>query len=196
MYDLKEIINEMQVRGMNVPVLPPRIRIENAKQILAEYFKFFISQRGETFINRKEYSQVGEWLEDNQSKGLLLYGNVGTGKSQLARLVIPAILLNYQRLIVGVYDAITLNKNPDEVLKRHILCVDDIGTENKETIIYGQHRQPLAELLDSCEKSGKLIIMTSNLNGEELLNRYGERTLDRIRAMTKRILFTGESLRK
>ena len=196
MYDLNEILNQMRERGMNVPELPTRIKIENGTSIMMQYFQYFINQRGETFVDRPEYAEVGKWLEDNQCKGLFLYGGVGTGKSQLARMVLPAILMNYQRLIVSVYDAVQLNKIPDEIINKHIICLDDIGCESKECVIYGQHRQPLAELLDACEKKGKLLIATSNLNGHELLDRYGERTLDRIKSMTKRILFAGDSFRK
>jgi DNA replication protein DnaC len=196
MYELNEILNQMRERGMNVPVLPQRIVIQNGTNVMMEYFKYFIGQRGETFVNRPEYAEVGKWLEDNKCKGLFLYGGVGTGKSQLARMVLPAILMNYQRLIVSVYDAVQLNKTPDEIICKHIICLDDIGCESKDTVIYGQHRQPLGELLDAAEKNGKLIIATSNLNGRELLDRYGERTLDRIKSMTKRILFTGDSFRK
>jgi DNA replication protein DnaC len=196
MYELNEILNQMRERGMNVPVLPQRIVIQNGTSIMMQYFQYFINQRGETFVNRPEYAEVGKWLEDNKCKGLFLYGGVGTGKSQLARMVLPAILMNYQRLIVSVYDAVQLNKTPDEIICKHIICLDDIGCESKDTVIYGQHRQPLGELLDAAEKNGKLIIATSNLNGRELLDRYGERTLDRIKSMTKRILFTGDSFRK
>lgn len=196
MYELNEILSKMRERGMNVPELPTRIKIENGTSIMMQYFQYFINQRGETFSDRPEYKEVGAWLEDNQCKGLFLYGGVGTGKSQLARMVLPAILMNYQRLIVSVYDAVQLNKIPDEILNKHIICIDDIGTESKETVLYGQHRLPLAELLDACEKKGKLLIATSNLNGHELLDRYGERTVDRLKSMTKRILFTGDSFRK
>jgi DNA replication protein DnaC len=196
MYRLDEIVKEMRERGMNVPELPTRIKIENGTSIMMQYFQYFINQRGETFSDRPEYKEVGAWLEDNQSKGLFLYGSCGTGKSQLARLVIPSILLNYCRLIVSVFDATALNKKPDEIISKHIICLDDVGCESKDTVLYGQHRLPLAELLDACEKRGKLFIGTSNLNVHELLDRYGERTLDRIKSMTKRILFTGDSFRK
>jgi DNA replication protein DnaC len=143
MYRLDEIVKEMRERGMNVPELPTRIKIENGTSIMMQYFQYFINQRGETFSDRPEYAEVGKWLEDNQCKGLFLYGSCGTGKSQLARLVIPSILLNYCRLIVSVFDATALNKKPDEIISKHIICLDDVGCESKDTVIYGQHRLPL-----------------------------------------------------
>ena len=44
-------------------------------------------------------------------------------------------------------------------------------------------------------KKGKLLILTTNLSIDELREKYGERTVDRLRAITKTVLFTGESLR-
>jgi DNA replication protein DnaC len=195
MYDLSELLKEMRSRDMATPELAPRIQIPNGTERMADYFKFFIEKRGEKFLYRQEYAEVGEWLTDNKSRGLFLYGRCGNGKSMLARFVIPALILNYQHLIINVYDAILLNKKPDEVLSKHLICLDDVGTEATETVIYGQRRQPLSELLDATEKQGKLLIFTSNLNGEELQAKYGVRTIDRLRAVTKRVLFQGESFR-
>ena len=73
MYRLDEIVKEMRERGMNVPVLPQRIVIHDGTSVMMQYFQYFIGQRGETFVDRPEYAEVGKWLEDNQSKGLFLY---------------------------------------------------------------------------------------------------------------------------
>jgi hypothetical protein len=50
MYRLDEILKEMRERGMNVPELPTRIKIENGTSIMMQYFQYFINQRGETFV--------------------------------------------------------------------------------------------------------------------------------------------------
>jgi len=88
-----------------------------------------------------------------------------------------------------------MNANLDEVKKKHIIYVDDIGTENL-SIKYGEKRLAFAELADEAEKKGKLLILTTNLTIDELKEKYGERTIDRLRAITKTILFSGASLRK
>ena len=84
--------------------------------------------------------------------------------------------------------------------------MDDIGTENL-SVKYGEKRLAFAELTDEAEKKGKLLILTTNLSIDELREKYGERTVDRLRAITKTVLvdrlraitktvlFTGESLR-
>lgn len=72
---------------------------------------------------------------------------------------------------------------------------DDIGTENL-SVKYGEKRLSFAELADEAEKKGKLLILTTNLSIDELREKYGERTIDRLRAITRTVLFSGESLRK
>ena len=142
-----------------------------------------------------EYDKVTEWLSDNRGRGLFLFGNCGQGKSMLCRYVLPAILLSYCHKVVSVFDTQQMNAQLDHVLSRHIISLDDIGTE--EVInVFGNKRMAFAEIMDAAEKDGKLLIISSNLSVKELQERYGERTLDRIRATTTRILFNGKSFRK
>lgn len=49
--------------------------------------------------------------------------------------------------------------------------------------------------MDAAEKQGKLLLLTSNLSAAELMKKYGERTLDRLRALTKCVIFKGKSMR-
>ena len=138
---------------------------------------------------------MSDWLNDNQGRGLFLYGNCGRGKTVLARYVIPAILLKYDRKVVNCFDAQEMNTNLDEVLKKKIVCIDDIGTE-EVSVSYGNKRLAFLEVVDAAEKHGKLLIITSNLNQEQLVQKYGDRTMDRIISTTKRVLFKGKSLRR
>lgn len=86
------------------------------------------------------------------------------------------------------------NAELDVVKQKHIIYVDDIGTENL-SVKYGEKRLAFAELADEAEKKGKLLILTTNLSIDELREKYGERTIDRLRAITRTVLFSGESLR-
>ena len=45
------------------------------------------------------------------------------------------------------------------------------------------------------EKRGKLLMLTTNLSLEEISQKYGERTMDRLVAITRRVKFEGNSLR-
>lgn len=113
----------------------------------------------------------------------------------LCRYVIPAILLKNFRKVVRVFDMQEVNRNIDNALVHHILALDDVGTE-ENSVKYGERRNAFAEVMDSVEKQGKLILVSTNLGEKELRERYGDRVLDRIISTTKRVVFTGKSLRK
>jgi len=97
--------------------------------------------------------------------------------------------------VVNIFSAQELNQKIDEILKLHIIYIDDIGTEDNLNS-YGNKRMPFAELCDAAEKKGKLLILTTNLSIDELTQRYGDRVVDRLIATTKAVPFTGDSLRK
>ena len=52
-----------------------------------------------------------------------------------------------------------------------------------------------SEVVDRTERNGVLLIATTNLNDEELREKYGERTMDRIRANMRIIILDEQSLR-
>ncbi len=193
--EIREIINEMQIHGMQVPGAGVRIQIPNAKGLFCCVMEYFLNQKNEKFEFQPEYEEIINWLSDNQGKGLLLYGTCGRGKTFISKYVIPPILLKYQRKVVSFYDATEANRKLDEVLSKHIIAIDDIGVEDK-SVVYGSKRNAFDEIMDSVEKKGKLIIITTNLTSAELLEKYGERVMSRIIGNCKRVLFNGKDLRK
>jgi DNA replication protein DnaC len=195
MEDLSTILSDMKLHGMRVPDEKISISIDNAKEILTNALRYFISLENRESVWLPEYEEVADWLNDNHERGLFLYGNCGRGKTVLARYVIPAILLKYDRKVVNCFDAQEMNTNLDEVLKKKIVCIDDIGTE-EVSVSYGNKRLAFLEVVDAAEKHGKLLIITSNLNQDQLVQKYGDRTMDRVISTTKRVLFKGKSLRR
>lgn len=191
----EDVIASMREVGMKIPSDKIYISVPNAREVLRDALTYFLGIEGKELIWLKEYEQVVEWLTDNEGRGLLLYGTCGRGKSLLGRLVIPAILLKYCRKIVSVYDVAEMNDNIDAVLSKHIISLDDIGTE-EVSVKYGLRRIAFAEILDMTEKKSKLLIISTNLGEESIKERYGERILSRVKATTKRVLFQGKDLRK
>lgn len=170
------------------------ISIPDSGLILENAFTHFLNIEHRAFQKLPEYDKVAEWLQNNDGRGLFMYGNCGRGKSLLSRFVLPAIILKYCRKIVAVYDMNEVNANIDEVLKKKIISLDDIGTES-ESVKFGERRMAFSEIMDAAEKHGKLLILTTNLTQEEIRSRYGDRVLDRIISTTKRVAFNGKSLR-
>lgn len=191
----EDVWRQMETHGMSLPSSLVRIGIPDARSALKECFSYFLSTQEKTFVWQSEYEEVATWLTCNEGRGLFLYGDCGRGKSFLARYVLPAIILNYTWKVVSVYDVQQMNRNLDEVLTKHIISLDDIGTE-EVSMQYGNRRYAFAEVMDAAEKYGKLVIISTNLSRDEIVRRYGERVFERIISMTRRIEFRGKSLRQ
>ena len=180
---------------MKLPNEKVFISVPNARTVLQNAMRYFIGFEKRESVWLPEYEQVAKWLSGNNGRGLFLYGNCGRGKSVLCRFALPAILLKYCRKVVTVFDIQDMNRDIDTVLSKHLISLDDIGTE-EISIKYGERRMAFAEIMDAAEKQGKLLIISTNLNDKDIRERYGDRILDRIVATTTRVLFTGKSLRQ
>lgn len=195
MNNFDQVFAEMKRHNMPLPSSRTHIRIPQARQLMQEAMRYVLNKENRELQWLPEYNEVVEWLNDNKGKGLVLYGNHGRGKSLLCRYVLPALLLRNCQKVASIFDTQQMNNRLDEALSKHIICIDDIGTE--EVINnFGNRRHAFSEIMDAVEKQNKLVIISSNLNLEGLRSIYGERTLERIKSTTKRIVCAGESLRQ
>lgn len=168
------------------------ISIPDAKGHLERGLAFFV---GEGYTWLPEYEKVALWLSNNNGRGLLCFGNCGRGKSVICGKIIPLLLNHYCHKIVSCYDSQTMNNDIDDVKRKHIIYIDDIGIENV-SIKFGEKRLAFPEIVDEAEKKGKLLIITTNLSLSEIEQKYGERTKDRLIALVEPVLFKGKSMRK
>lgn len=189
--DFREAINRLREVGLNPMPSTVRISVPEARDILMRGLNFFAPDA----VWLPEYDRIAEWLTDNKGRGLLCTGNCGRGKTLICAKIIPILLNHYCNKVVKVYDAQQMNAELDVVKSKHILCLDDVGTESI-AVKYGDKRWAFCEIVDEAEKRGKLLIVTTNLSAEELAMKYGERTMDRLVAITTRVTFKGESLRR
>ncbi|MBQ9532429.1 MAG: hypothetical protein IJR71_00480 [Prevotella sp.] len=172
--------------------LPHRvyISIDNARARLGKALQYFCGQDAKWL---PEYEEVSEWLTDNKGKGLLLIGDCGRGKTLITTMILPILLQRLNR-VVNIYDAPDLNTKTRDIFEKHIIVIDDLGTES--TVEYGEKKIVFADLIDQAEKRGKLLIVTTNLSSDELSDKYGVKTIDRFFSCCRIIKFSGESLRK
>ena len=188
----EKAIENLQETGFNpIPNLV-NIAIPNAKDVLSRGLRYFT---GDSARWLPEYNEIVAWLSCNNGRGLLCYGNCGRGKSLICGKIIPLLLNHYCHKIVNCYDAQRMNANIDLVKQKKIIYIDDVGTEDV-SVKYGERRMAFPELVDDAEKCGKLLIVTTNLSLSEISEKYGERTMDRLVAITTWVKFKGESLRK
>jgi DNA replication protein DnaC len=194
MENFEGILEEMRNHNMKVPEMGISFQIPNAKKVFENAMTYYLGLKNKKFVWLPDYETVTDWLADNKGKGLFLYGTVGTGKTFITRYVIPGILLKYKRLVVSTFDMKEVNADPDYVLSKKIIALDDIGTE-EVSINFGEKRMVIPEILDEAEKYGKLLLITSNFNEEGLISKYGNRIFDRLIEVTTPIEFKGESFR-
>lgn len=189
MEQMRHFLNELEENNAKVKQCV-YFQIKNAKEKSESILKNYITK----FQPKKEYEEIYSWLEDNKGRGLLLVGTCGLGKSLFSQIVIPYLLLKECRLQVNVVKAVDLQENFQALKNRKILSIDDIGIEPLLNE-YGQKRDCFCELMDKSDTNGTLIIATTNLNSKQLEERYGERTLDRLRGNMKVVVLKGNSMR-
>lgn len=190
--NFKQSIEDLKDTGFSPMPNLVQITIPDAKNVLWRGIQYYT---GDAAQWQPEYEDITKWLSQNNGRGLLCLGNCGRGKTLICGKIIPLLLHHYHRKIVSCYDAQRMNAELDTVKQKHIIYIDDIGTENL-SVKYGEKRLAFPEMVDEAEKKGKLLMITTNLSLSELQAKYGERTVDRLRAITVPVLFKGESLRR
>lgn len=193
----KNLISQMRDTGYPQKIDRVQISIPNAEKRLRGGLQYVVNMKSgcNAEWNEHNYRPIVDWMTDNKGKGLLMFGGCGLGKSVIGMYILPLLIKDVHKKVVNIFSAQELNKKIDEILKLHIIYIDDIGTEDNLNS-YGNKRMPFAELCDDAEKKGKLLILTTNLSIDELTERYGDRVVDRLIATTKAVPFTGDSLRK
>ena len=190
--DFKSAIERL--RDTTYKPLPDKVHISvpNAGTHLKGGLKYFCGDAARWNI---DYDKIALWLSDNKGRGLMLVGGCGVGKTLIGMRIIPLLLNHYCRKVVTICTANELNNSPDEIIRNHIIYVDDVGTEEISNI-YGNKRVPFAELVGLAERDGKLLMFSTNLDDEHLAQKYGNRTTDRLHAVTRKITIKGKSNRK
>lgn len=159
----------------------------------------------------------------NPGLGLWMYGNIGTGKSLLMQTVIEFISkwwiysedeflggrnYGYPRTpdlnISSAFKlCLTFAKSGYEVFSPLPKFIDEIGTEPENTKYMGTPINVMQFVFEEMTKEMKNgvftyvpPIVTTNLSFNQILDRYGERVVDRIGEMFNLVEFRGASYRK
>lgn len=193
----RNLVSQMRDTGYPQEIDRVQINIPNAEKRLRGGLQYVVNMKSgcNAEWNENNYRPIVDWMTDNKGKGLLMFGGCGLGKSVIGMYILPLLIKDVHKKVVNIFSAQELNQKIDEILKLHIIYIDDIGTEDNLNS-YGNKRMPFAELCDAAEKKGKLLILATNLSIDELTQRYGDRVVDRLIATTKAVPFTGDSLRK
>jgi len=182
---------------------PYHIRIPDARRRMEACMHDLLGDRAQWLT---AYDRVANWLTDNRGRGLLCVGAPSTGKSFFCQKMLPAILGNGGRPIPTI-DATDLRARLDELKRERICIIDDLGKEPCKH--YGEPDNSFFELCNNAERTGNLLIITTNLSPniispthpdaarypDSIEHRYGRAVLDRLKVITSAIEFRGNSLR-
>ena len=121
----------------------------------------------------KRYVQHWEEMQKNPT-GLLLWGDVGTGKSFIAGCIanalldkgVPVIMTNFARLLNKLTDMYAGDRNAyiDSFKRYPLMIIDDLGVERNSEFA----REQVFSVIDSRYRSELPMIVTTNLTLEEL----------------------------
>jgi len=156
------------------------------------------------------------------SKGLLIRGNVGTGKTLclLTNLkllktinhpnyfvfystndVVQDYLINGEERLL-IHGSQSFKRISGNYSKNHPVtrCYDDLGIESKKIKHYGNERNLMADILlkryDLFITTGLKTIVSTNYSPDEIEEYYGYRIRSRLREMMNDIVFEGDDRRK
>jgi DNA replication protein DnaC len=150
--------------------------------------------------------RFAQQIEDNleAGRGIWIMGDVGTGKTALAMLISKAALeaartvaiYSLPRLLNVIRESI---ERPSGVLNFldllssvDLLHLDDVGAENRTDWALEQ----LYSIVNTRYEEQRSIIVTTNLDPEQLAEQIGARTVSRLAEMCTAVPLYGEDRRK
>ncbi len=145
--------------------------------------------------------------------GLMMCGTVGNGKTTMLRAIqracnwlwesgrIPPDMAAHDLdkvVVLTAKDIAQQAASPEwfgRTAARPVLGIDDFGAEPAEVLTYGNVIAPLTDLVEHRYARGLYTILTTNLTGQEIAAKYGQRVADRLREMLQVVVFTNASYR-
>lgn len=213
-----ELINKYleKIAEKEAKVTKDRFKLQMSGQDFAEVFKlaakfrmlergtnreFIIDDQNKEVINQLYFYLTGsEKFSGDLSKGILLVGSIGVGKTIIIQAIID-ILKELQIKIIAEYSSRQLvndlmeNKGLYEDLKKRWIYIDDIGKEKVTVNNYGTKESPIIELLSIRYEWNTFTFATSNYNMETFEKIYGQSISDRFKEMFNILTITGKSRR-
>ena len=187
---------------------------EQAYTMLLSAYKAEVLHRNRKFIcddaTKANVKALSDFLTSDSHKfGFMMIGNCGNGKTTL--LYAFQNLLNYMTRndyvdkeyglrIVDAKEIISTvrdetHKQIKAIRQAPMLAIEDLGRESTEVLDYGNAYSPVIDILEYRYNEQLFTAFTSNLDVDELTNKYGKRIADRFREMFAKIVFKNTTYR-
>lgn len=170
----------------------------------ALYCWTFENDNGRNPLISKAKAYADKW-SDMMSKniGLLLWGEVGTGKTYFAACIANALvescvsvkMTNFSTILNDLFYENDKNQYIDRLNNHNLLIIDDLGIERDTEYALEQ----VYNIIDARYKSNKPLIVTTNLSLTEIKNPVDtahKRIYDRVLEMCVPVKFDGENFRQ
>lgn len=174
------------------------------KYLSASFDNFSMRQGAEKAFKAAKY--YAEHFEEFGAESLLLWGDVGNGKTHLAAAVHNYLIAQGKTVVfismpelLGKIRA-TFNKNNNEsehqIMKALMICdlliIDDLGAEKPSDWVL----ETVFQIFDGRSRRQKPLMATSNLNPKDLPDQIGKRIPDRLIEMSQPIKNEATSYRR
>jgi len=208
---ISQLINQMVKDRQLTPREPWQWSWGNTVQCRALFEHIFVNVDSTIteYQHLPEYDLIVEWMTDTVDKGLMLMGDCGRGKSVILSYVLPVLFRMRNRIFITVHAQDIGKEIPnqqayygqrpttyfDRLLNSPFPAIDELGVEPMMND-YGERSEGFNLVLNAAERYHRPVFISTNLNEEQIFNRYGERTMDRLTHLCRTVHFQGESLRK
>jgi DNA replication protein DnaC len=155
--------------------------------------------------NRKAWQACYDIASGKRTRGVILKGEKGIGKTHLAAAVINWLANEGRRVSFGnIVDVIKRVQNSfdggtenvvKQILDCEVLVLDDLGAEYVSDKGAGWLKNLLYEILNKAYEDDKTVIITTNIDNLSMTDRYGDRITSRLSEMCEWIEYGGADRR-
>jgi len=190
---MRTIEDTFKIENFLQPKMYNRYKLGTKEELKEMFIKAFehYDRTIDVYKHLDSYDEIIDWLSDTKGRGLMLMGECGLGKSTILNYVIPAIFRTKTNKMLTSVPAKELKEI--ERSNASFIIIDDLGTESIKND-YGTKIDAVADAISYAEDSSKTLLITTNLDADDLIKRYDERTLDRLRKC-KVVVIKGKSFR-
>ena len=212
-------VEELKYRLLQQRITNTRFKLpmsfDDAKVYLLAAYQAEVERRHRVFERNEHFDAqlnlIANYPTGGSKKfGLMFCGLCGNGKTTWAKaLQLLVSGLNLKNPINNLYYVFPLWNAKDlamrskgnyndwrNVMRYQLMIVDDLGTEPREVMEFGNVYTPLIDLITTRYEEQLYTIFTTNLTPAQLEEKYGKRIVDRLNEMVEKVVFENESYRR